>query len=344
VKVIVIGAGPAGLTFAYHALLKGYDVKIYEARNKLAFKPCGEALHGEALEFLPFNINGNHKWILSRFSLVKVYYEGVYMRTINSPFKDKGLIINKSMFLQDLADFITKLGGKIELGKTFKYGEEDSDYIIDSSGYLTASRYINKELYSSYKLIPVMRDYAEANGIIDNDTLLFDLLDRGYFWIFPYGKDMYNIGVGGFYNGEELKKILEKKIESYELKVYKSKRQGASVAVGGVLKNRAFKNIRIIGEAAGFVMPTTGEGIRFSIYSAMEFFNFSNLIKKIEKRINSNAKLLSRLISLDSKLKMNLLMKSNEKLIEAFLGERDFTFMDYLATASLVAQTKFNSI
>src|SRR5579875_519306 len=188
-KFLIIGAGPAGLTFAYHALERGHDVKVYEGRNVFAFKPCGEALHGEALEVLPFDIHENHKWILTRFKQVNIYFEGVYLRTISSPFKDKGIIINKAAFLQDLADVVIKKGGKIEMGKFFKFKEENADYIIDSSGYLTAFRNLDREMYSSYRVIPVLRDYAVANGVIENDQLLFDLLDRGYFWIFPYGKD-----------------------------------------------------------------------------------------------------------------------------------------------------------
>ncbi len=261
-NVTIIGAGPAGLTFAYHALRHNINVKIYEGRRIFAFKPCGEALAGDALEVLPFKLGYKYKWMLSDMKYVKLYYNGIYYRTIKSPFGERGVIINKREFLQSLADIIEKEGGKIFMGNFYKGKDADADLIIDSSGYLTFSRIYAKEIYKrEYRLIPVIRDYAEAKDLLEEGYLLIDLLDRGYFWIFPYGKEYYNVGIGGLYDGETLKRIYEKKIKYFGLKIVKNTRQGASVSIGGLLSQRAFGKYYIIGEAAGYVMPTTGEGI-----------------------------------------------------------------------------------
>lgn len=330
-NIIVIGAGPAGLTFAYHAALRGMNIKVYEARKDFAFKPCGEALAGDALSVLPFKLGYRYKWMLSEMKFVKLYYNGRYYRTIKSPFGDRGYIINKRLFLQSLADIVVKEGVKIEMNKFYKFNSEDADLIVDASGYLTASRLQLRNIYNKeYVNIPVLRDYAEANGILEEGHLIIDLLDKGYFWIFPYGKDRYNIGIGGLYGGEFLKKIYEKKIKQFGLKLINGTRQGASVAIGGLISKRKIGKLQIIGEAAGFVMPTTGEGIRFSIFSAYEFFNKSDYIENIKKRINFNAKLLRLAIDLSPKLKHKLIKEAPEELMMVFLGEKNVSFKDIL--------------
>jgi len=332
-KCIVIGAGPAGLTFAYHAVRRGLNVTVYEGRKFFAAKPCGEALAGDSLGVLPFKIGKSYKWILSPMRFVKLYYNGTYYRTIKSPFGENGCIINKKLFLQELADVVEKEGARIEMGKFFKPSLDDADLIVDASGYLTVSRnYLDlRNLYNKeYRSIPVLRDYAESNGILNEGYLLIDLLDRGYFWIFPYGKDTYNIGIGGLYSGEELRRIYEKKINQFNLKLIRNTRQGASVSIGGIISNQRIGKYYIIGEAAGFVMPTTGEGIRFSILSAYEYFANDGLLKNIKKRIQFNAKLLRLAIELDDKLKSRLISQAPEDLIMVFLGEKNVSTVDIL--------------
>jgi flavin-dependent dehydrogenase len=324
-NITIIGAGPSGLTFAYHALKNNINVKIYEGRKTFAFKPCGEALAGDALEVLSFKLGYRYKWMLSDMRYVKLYYNGIYYRTIKSPFGEKGFIINKREFLQNLADIVEKEGGKIFMGNFYKGKEENADLIIDSSGYLTFSRSYAREVYKKeYRLIPVIRDYAESNDLLEEGYLLIDLLDKGYFWIFPYGKDQYNVGIGGLYDGNTLKKIYEKKIKQFGLKLIKNTRQGASVSIGGLISKRNFGKYYIIGEAAGYVMPTTGEGIRFSIFSAYEFFNpKENYVRNLSKRIQFNAKLLRLAININSRLKSKLIERAPEDLILVFLGEKN---------------------
>jgi len=331
-KFTVIGAGPSGLTFAYQALLRGYDVKIYEGRNVFAYKPCGEALAADSLIFTPFNLNSKYKWMLNEMKFVKIYYNGKYYRTIKSPFGERGYIINKRLFLQEFADYLIKKGVKIETGKFYK--PEKEEFIIDASGYLTYSR--NKEIFKEvyikdYRSIPVIRDYSENNGLLDDGYLLIDLLDRGYFWIFPYGKDRYNIGIGGIYDGDTLKRIYEKKIKKYDLKLIKGTRQGASVSIGGPISKNYFGRHYIIGEAAGYVMPTTGEGIRFSIYSAYEFFDRnSEFIRNIKSRLRFNAKLLRLAINIEPKIKDKLIKQAPENLLMVFLGEKTVNTKDII--------------
>ncbi len=51
-KIAVIGAGPAGITAAYHLLLKGYDVDIFEAHSE----PGGMAMMGIPNYRLPMDV------------------------------------------------------------------------------------------------------------------------------------------------------------------------------------------------------------------------------------------------------------------------------------------------
>lgn len=326
-RAIVIGAGPAGLTFAYNACIRGIKIKVYEARKYLAYKPCGEAFSLEALKAIPNSHKLGSKWILNRIDHVDIYFNSEYVKTIPSPFDEKGFIINKRLFLEKIAELAIDEGAQIEMGKIFN-GEEDADLIIDASGYFTYSRRNFKDLYKNYKTIPVLRDYAVSNGIIDENHLIIDFLDRGYFWIFPYGKDLYNIGIGGFYSTDELRKIYEKEISKFSLKLIDKSRMGAGLSVGGLIQRQSIGKYYIIGESAGFVMPCSGEGIRYAMFSAYEFFSKSKKIKEMKSRISMNALLLKLLLSIPRKFKKTLLESSTYETLTLFLGERKLNARD----------------
>ena len=51
--IVVVGAGLAGLTYAFKAVKNGEKVEVWEKSQVLGSKPCGEAVLYNALDYLP---------------------------------------------------------------------------------------------------------------------------------------------------------------------------------------------------------------------------------------------------------------------------------------------------
>ena len=142
----------------------------------------------------------------------------------------------------------------------------------------------------------------EGKNNLDKDCMsTFFKPYKGYAWIFPLGEERFNIGCGTFRednlnfnlnqlyfefkNDPNIKKLLPKSN-------YKEIWKGAyPVPSKGVNEQSLYgENILLIGDAAGFVSPISGEGIHAGIVSgniaaetainALENDNISNLTLK----------------------------------------------------------------
>ena len=106
----------------------------------------------------------------------------------------------------------------------------------------------------------------------DGIGIYFDLPNIVYAWVFPK-RDGYCIGIGSKENAatdykqvfsDYLKGIGVRHLENYPLK-------GAFVPGGGFLKNPVYGDeLLLVGDAAGFADPLTGEGLYWSLYSGLQ--------------------------------------------------------------------------
>jgi len=329
-KIAVIGAGPAGLSTAYNASKDGFDVVLYEADllEKVPSKPCGEAIPKGALYYTPFK--GDEDFILNRIKQVRFYWEGEFIREIKNFPLAEGFIIDKKKFLRALIELAESEGAKIIFGKRITIRDlpnlEKFDMVIDASGIGVIGQHFLD--YKNYRRIPVLQAYAKGSDIPE-DTIVFWGLARGYAWVFPRG-DLYNIGVGGVnYSPQELRRILEELISHFNFKLVTNIR-GSSVSVGGPIKRLVTNRIRVVGEAAGMVMPLTGEGIRYALIGGQivykddyeEIFN-----KTIRKKLERGAFLLKIVLKIPNKGR--LARKASDELLYRFF-EGDFRLTDVL--------------
>lgn len=264
-KINIVGAGPAGVSAAYFAVKKGYDVTVYEKEKILAKKPCGEASFSEIKQLTPFSSFENQDFVLAKFRKAVIYINHEYVTTLSLPFQC--YVFNKSKFLEEYLEHAEALGVKVNRGYLVREDSEiwkEGDMVIDCTGYIRASN-IAKRI--SRSVIPILRAYSKNNGVINDDEILIDIIGKGYFWIFPYG-DKYNIGYGGHYHNDQVKITLNECINHYKLEL-KSRIEGAGMVSSGPSKKLVFGNIRLAGENHGAVNIGTGEGIRFSLYAGM---------------------------------------------------------------------------
>ncbi len=316
VKAIIIGSGPAGLSAAYYGRLLDIKVELYESASfdENPLKPCGEAIPKFIFDYLPREMERDY--ILNYIKRAYFYFNGEMIREFkNMPLID-GYIIDKKKFLSNMAELAKSMGVKLIWSKFVHPNKvmdlmSEYDYVIDATGKgAFARRFLD---YSNYKTIPVLQAYAKGNSVPE-DTIVLWGVDKGYAWVFPRG-DLYNIGVGGVYdNPNILRKIINEVLIHFNLKLVNDLR-GASVSIGGPIKKLVYSNLRVIGEAAGMVMATTGEGIRFAVASGSIVFD-----DRYEERfwsehgwkLRNSVKLLNLLLKIKNKTKLARIATDND--------------------------------
>ncbi|WP_292319781.1 NAD(P)-binding protein [Caldisphaera sp.] len=305
----IIGSGPAGAAAAYMLSKNGYKVKVYEANKRLAMKPCG--LGVPSVKDLPIKIQ--KQYIVQTINGVTMYVDDVIV--LDKENFLEGYILDKENFLESL---IIESGSELIKNSGFnplKNSIKENGNIKEINSAIIAGGFA---FYSGEKInaIQTIVSSKSLEGL-KKLIIFFDTDIVGYYWIFPAG-DEIEVGVGGYRNVEELTKLLNKFIENNEYlrgsKVI-SPIKGAEIAVGGVNLDFDYKFPKI-GEAAGFVLPLTGEGIRPSLISGFEIANAmingydikNHLSKlKITNSIKIQRKILERVKSMDRERRKELL-------------------------------------
>jgi flavin-dependent dehydrogenase len=270
VKILIIGGGPAGLNCAYWASKEGHEVELYEMRNKLAFKPCGEAVFSEGFDFVPIKPEES-KWALNYIDKAAIYYGGEEIFEIDTkPYF--GWVINKSLFLEDLMNQAVNEGAKVFLNKKLEnIQEEKYDLIVDAAGYIATYARRKGLDYRNYKSAPAIRGYGKTNKIKE-DTLYIDFFGTGYVWIFPYGKGYVNYGVGGHSTSKNFfLERMQRFLKKFDVEPL-GKIEGAAFPANGPLKQLRLGKVVVAGDSAGMVMPSSGEGIRFALFAGKNCF------------------------------------------------------------------------
>ena len=259
--ILVVGAGLAGLTYAFKAVKNGEKVEVWEKSQVLGSKPCGEAVLYNALDYLPLSEREKADVTLNFIKRVRLKFpEAERVITVS------GVIVDKRRLLETLAEVVESEGVKVLRGKPFtRDAKLDADIIVDASGFVRVTH------VGEGTVAPVLRGYHRSTGVICDDELLveFDSEGMGYFWIFPYG-DNYNVGFGGLY--PSLKTKLGQYLIKYGLNNPYDVR-GAGIVVSGPVKHRQgyinSKPVIRIGESGGMVNPLLGEGNREAILDAL---------------------------------------------------------------------------
>ena len=316
---IVIGAGPAGSSFAYYAVRKGLSVLLVEKQREVAHTIlCAE---GVSMEFL----NLVEKELAHKRNYVAAYIHGGVLTYEGKPYvevklkKPGGAILERKIFDRYLVERAVKEGADILVntkfinanrkGKkvevTLKNGNQErvfnTSLIIDASGpaaVIAKSLGIFKD-YDKNTDFYTYQIYGYCDGIRD-DYLYFGIGEsvapHGYAWIFPKGGGFANIGVGipGKRDGLHtyLNNFLEKHCKGVKI-------LGVTHGVVPTVfhKRKLYAdNVLILGDAARLADPLTGGGIANAYISGLvgaEVAAFAikkrdfgeNLLKVYEKKL-----------------------------------------------------------
>jgi len=296
--VAIVGAGPAGATAAKFLSENGHKVVLIDKEKFPRYKPCGGGLPVRIFERFPYI--KDKKYIDSYVFGGFIYSHNLKYSTKMT--KDYPLL---AMVLRNKFDFeLVKLA--IEKGATFmdgktvvdiKISEDDvsvqlddntiinSDMIIGADGIwsivakklgLRLQGYnAGKCVFKEYKLDKeTIEQYFEKERLVHLHARFNKI--KGYGWVFPK-KEHVNIGI--------IETILSKNQEkSNLLDEYKNyfhtlketniipkdidigKLDGGALPIVPLNKTYAERAV-LIGDAAGFINPATGEGIYYAMIS-----------------------------------------------------------------------------
>lgn len=262
-KILIIGAGPGGLTAAEEAAHLGQDVLILEKNKGYKRKVCAEAVTGKMMNEFPFV----YQSVERSFPSAKVisYQRTCYFRR-RAPFL---LTINRRKLSELQTIRAKKAGARVIYGaKVNKIGKNsvtttdqkryEYDILIGADG--------NRSIVRKHLGIPLV---FYGLGLqyripVETKTLLFHLDPRrwghAYAWVFPHkGYTSVGTGLSRVQKSRTFVKNLEWLCEKLELPLTDAKLEADIISSD--FRGYHFGNIWLVGESSGLISGLTGEGI-----------------------------------------------------------------------------------
>ncbi|MHA1905691.1 MAG: NAD(P)/FAD-dependent oxidoreductase [Candidatus Thorarchaeota archaeon] len=294
--LLVVGGGPAGSTCARRAAQLGLDVLLVEKATHPRRKLCGGGLTARVNDALDFDFSSAVEHAQCGLRLVSP--SGLVVEEIRT--EPTGYTVKRENFDHLLLKKAEEAGVKVIQGIEVIDLSEDSSgvdvYTSEGSfraGLLVGADGVNSVIARKSGLHPrwkddevglcieaaVPMDPSEIARISGNpewgDRIAIEIhlgaLNHGYAWAFPK-KDEYSLGIGVIVKHlTDLKGAWKKFTKAFEArcdtKLDLSDTSAMRLPLGGMIDRTNTKRIMLIGDAAGFVCPATGEGIYFAIES-----------------------------------------------------------------------------
>ncbi len=274
--VVIIGAGPAGLSCAEVLAKGGKSVLVLEKNSEVGPKICAGGLTAKVEEEKLLSLQDVDKIFYS----FKLYFSGTCKEIVDSD--PLVATIDRGKLGKIMLEKAVKSGAEIETGTEVKEIKENSiiangreikyDYLIGADGSnSTVRRYLGiktKKILATlqYAIPQSIQKFKEMEYFFDSRIL------NGYFWIFPH-KDCTIIGCGYYpqnirNNPFNLKIAFEKWLKDRQIKTTGLELE--SFPINFDYQGYQFGNKFLIGDAGGFVSGLMGEGIYFAMVSGRE--------------------------------------------------------------------------
>lgn len=290
--VIIIGAGPAGSSTARFAAKSGLKTVILDKESFLRDKPCGGALSQRTVDLLGSKAKKS----------INVDVSGIYtwspsFLSVRIPLKSGHFILRTSFDSALLRDaqvagaevFENTRATKVHLGTDHvevhsSHQSFQSRYVVLADG--VHSRFarqlgirgrwpINDMAITVFSETPYDDDAITAQLGTEERFLhlFFGIVPKGYGWFFPK-RGFVNIGIGSSLGIKNATKVYQRFVShlkelgllpSQGLTLQASK--GYLIPFGHPLPMTFNKKTLVVGDAAGFVSPLTGEGLYYGITS-----------------------------------------------------------------------------
>tara|TARA_Y100001970_G_scaffold291495_1_gene428859 strand:- start:1335 stop:2555 length:1221 start_codon:yes stop_codon:yes gene_type:complete len=306
--IIIIGAGPAGTSAALYANRLGLKTIILDKSNFPRDKICGDALSGKSVKYMRElgvldeipKLKGSTIRRITFGSPSHKQFDINLSNPGNKGIIKEGYVIPREIFddfLFQKARNITEIrqgfnvsdilydNGKIVgiKGKQNKQNQEiNAPIILGCDGAKsTIARKLGFHTEDKDNTAIAIRCYYEGvKDLTDQIELHFvDEVLPGYFWLFPAGENIANIGIGLSKKQakKDERKLTEILSEVTQSKYFRERFSGAkrlenpkgwSLPLGRIERPSHGDGFMLLGDAAGLVDPFTGEGIGNAMASA----------------------------------------------------------------------------
>ena len=295
-RVAIVGAGPAGSHLAYKLSSQGMEVLLFDARPAWE-KPCGGGVTSKALREFEFLRDGQSpKQMVSSLRLISA--QG---RELTVAPSQQFAIYSRRELAELMRQRAIAAGAQLRVARVEKTefgqghwrletsaGEFTADFLVGADG---ASSVIRRRVGVKFEA----KDFAYALGWNVKKAQPPTRVDvkylddaSGYLWLFPR-HDHISYGIASGYQEETPARLKEKLLTYLETEDPTAAREirnangnqtdntnfyaailpALDVATwDGLQACDAAKAWALIGDAAGFVDPLTGEGIYYAIKSA----------------------------------------------------------------------------
>jgi geranylgeranyl reductase family protein len=295
VDVLIVGAGPSGSTAATALARLGHSVAIIDKAIFPRHKTCASWINALAFSRFPYLLPELQNLVDCPFHGIRFYDESVSRHGTYRERRPSGYLTLRSKFDHGLAKVAIAAGARLRQGiRAVRIDEDKSGVHAElSDGRSVRARFLlgadgsNSQiarwsgLRTSWRhdqyVLCANEDIAYSASAIERFygarfplfvSLRFNRLD-GYGWVFPK-RDYICVGIGGRVPpGADIRAIMRAFVErAREMKLIPSdlrisEPDYALDPAGAVHKMKTLTSGRtiLIGDAAGFVSGSTGEGI-----------------------------------------------------------------------------------
>jgi geranylgeranyl reductase family protein len=291
--VIIIGAGPAGSTAARRCAEQGLETIIIEKQKIPRPKPCGGGVSLKALKLIGTKIPDD---------IIECYVKG--FRFFSESLDSVDFLSNNPVGISTTRDKFDAFLTDLALDQGCKLIQTDRVVDISVCNKKVKCRLQSNRLIEGHMVVGADGAYsvtAQKAGLrnqwtkeevglclestvslnekemknLDSDIfeMYFINIPLGYGWLFPK-KSSVSLGIGGcLANIRQPKEILMdlcevvSKLKKIDLKI--SKFNAHLAPAGGFHRKIVSDHVMLVGDAAGFIDPLTGEGIYYAMKSGL---------------------------------------------------------------------------
>jgi geranylgeranyl reductase family protein len=281
---IIVGAGPAGGSAAYHLAKKGRSVLILEKESLPRYKPCGGGVSPQIAQWFDFDFSPVISLKVSSLRFTWKMGDPVDAHLGNT---EPIWLVRRDHFDHFLVKKAQEQGAELRDSTEVKgiewkgdrwqvntaQGPVEGRYLVAADGAkgMMAKRLGSKD--RKRRLAGALE--AEAPAQVTGAQAVhfeFGMVKNGYIWNFPKA-DGYSIGIGTFRGGDQqqdFKGILAEYATMFGIDMKTTQQYGHPLCLWDGNQKLHTQNALLVGESACVVDPMTAEGIRPSIYTGVK--------------------------------------------------------------------------
>lgn len=280
---IIVGAGPAGGTAAYHLAKRGRSVLILEKDPLLRYKPCGGGVSPVIAQWFDFDFSPAISVKADSLRFTWKLGDAVEAKIDT---KEPFWMVQRDIFDHFLVQQAQSQGALLKDNTEVKGIEFKTDHwqVNTANGVFTGryliaadgatgpmSHWLGFKVRKQRSAVTLEANFPEDP---DHNQRLphfeFGLVKNGYIWNFPKA-DGYSISVSTFIGGDsqDFTKVLDEYSKFFHLDKSTIKQHNHALCLWNGEQKLHTQNAILAGEAACLVDPLTAEGIRPSIFSGV---------------------------------------------------------------------------